>query len=418
MGEHCRRGRESEPLPLKNIAIGLCYKIDPEYIDRMIFRITLLIALLSLGSCKQVQQVSDAFVKPSPREVYARNFGTDHLTYSQWRKSFESTLKDSLHIDLPYVEAGSFLSQDFPVYGYTTDLNRGEKVIISFITKADSVPVFIDIYKFGTADSLAVQPLMSEHRFGRLPVALTIEETGKYRIFIQSELRQSADFQIEIYTLPTLPFPVAGVSDKAVQSFWGARRSAGGRLHEGIDIFAPRLTPVLAVAEGRVSFTGERGLGGKQVWLREGVFKKSFYYAHLDSINVKTTNKVSIGDTLGFVGYTGNARTTLPHLHFGIYTGNGAIDPLPFIRRKDRNKTALTAPAFRGFVASQRANVRLGPNNKAQILTTLKYRDTVSLVGRTVDWYHAQLPDKMEGFIHHTLVQEIDLGGSSGISAN
>ncbi len=383
----------------------------------MIFRIYILIAILSLGSCKQVQQISDVFVEPSPREAYARNFAKDHLIYARWRTSFETVMKDSLKIDLPFVEVGSFFAQDFPVYGYTTNLLRGEKVVISFVTEVDSVPFFIDIYKFGTADSLATKSLLGEKGYGKQHVELLIEETGQYRLLLQPELRQSADFKLEIYTLPSLAFPVAGVSDNAIQSFWGAQRSAGRRLHEGVDIFAPRLTPVLAVSEGRISFTGERGLGGKQVWLREGAFKKSFYYAHLDSIHVSMTEKVMVGDTLGFVGNTGNARTTTPHLHFGIYTGNGAIDPLPFIRRKERKKTELQAPAYKGHVSSQNANVRLGPNTKAKIIKTLNSLDTVLILGRTVDWYHTELSDKIQGFIHHTLIHEIDSGVSSGISS-
>src|SRR5690606_22442431 len=108
------------------------------------------------------------------------------------------------------------------------------------------------------------------------------------------ELYASNTFQIEIYTQSSLAFPVAGVSDKAIQSFWGNPRSGGTRVHEGIDIFAPRSTPVVAVTDGYISFTGERGLGGKQVWLRDGIFEVSYYYAHLDSIKVSTSNKVSV----------------------------------------------------------------------------------------------------------------------------
>ncbi len=72
------------------------------------------------------------------------------------------------------------------------------------------------------------------------------------------------------------------------------------------------------LANGRIGFTGEKGLGGKQVWLRDTKRGQSLYYAHLDSI-AKTSGSVKTGDTLGFVGNTGNARTTPPHLHFGIY---------------------------------------------------------------------------------------------------
>ena len=65
----------------------------------------------------------------------------------------------------------------------------------------------------------------------------------------------------------------------------------------------------------------------------------SVYYAHLDEQLVSQGQRVKKGDTLGLVGNTGNAKHTPPHLHFGIYTYNGAIDPLPFI-----NKEIKTAP--------------------------------------------------------------------------
>src|SRR5690606_18939666 len=130
---------------------------------------------------------------------------------------------------------------------------------------------------------------------GKSPISRPVKESGTYKILLQPELYASNTFQIDIYTEPSLAFPVAGFSDKAIQSFWGNTRSGGARLHEGIDIFAPRLTPVVDVSNGYISYTGERGLGGKQVWLRDGIFGASYYYyAHLDSIKINTTKKVSV----------------------------------------------------------------------------------------------------------------------------
>jgi hypothetical protein len=384
----------------------------------MVSRCFILIIILTISSCRQFRQLSDVFVAPSPRELYGRNFEKGHFIYNSWVKSFDSALGDSLQIALPYFEVGSFLAQDFPVYGYSTFLSRGEKMVVSITTIPDSVPVFIDIYKLEPVDSLRRVSLFSDKRFAGHPAELSVEETGIYRVLLQPELRREADFQIEIYALPTLAFPVAGVPDKAIQSFWGATRSAGARLHEGLDIFAPRLTPVLAVADGRVSYAGERGLGGKQVWLREGFLKKSFYYAHLDSIIVSQAQKVTVGDTLGLVGNTGNAKTTAPHLHFGIYTGNGAIDPLPFIRRNKRERVDLKAPSYRGVVVSPKANVRLSPSTRSDKVATITYRDTVVILGKTINWYHAELSDKMQGYIHQTLIQEVDQGHADDISSN
>ncbi len=134
-----------------------------------------------------------------------------------------------------------------------------------------------------------------------------------------------------------LRVPVSGVRVRKLVDTWGGVRS-GNRRHEGIDIMAPRGTAVVAAAPGMVSRIGENGLGGTVVWA-VGPGGERHYYAHLDSVAaIVEGQEVLPGDTLGFVGNTGNARTTPPHLHYGIYTDSGAINPytrlIPPWRRK------------------------------------------------------------------------------------
>lgn len=66
-----------------------------------------------------------------------------------------------------------------------------------------------------------------------------------------------------------------------------------------------------------------------------GLFGQSIYYAHLDSQAVSAGQVVKKGAIVGFMGNTGNAKYTASHLHFGIYTGSGAIDPLLYIQKRD-----------------------------------------------------------------------------------
>lgn len=139
---------------------------------------------------------------------------------------------------------------------------------------------------------------------------------------------------MRLYTAPPDPsilMPVQGVPRAQVANTWGAPRS-GGRKHEGQDIFARRGTPVVAAADGVVTRVGGGELGGKAVFVT-GRGARTYYYAHLDSYaqGIEQGRVVNRGDVLGFVGNTGNARGTPPHLHFGIYTGTGAINPLPLI---------------------------------------------------------------------------------------
>jgi hypothetical protein len=92
-------------------------------------------------------------------------------------------------------------------------------------------------------------------------------------------------------------------------------------------------TPALAAADGVVRGVGVTSLGGKVVWLRDED-GHALYYAHLDRQYVTEGQQVRTGDTLGFIGNTGNARTTPPHLHFGIYArGEGPVDPWYFVYR-------------------------------------------------------------------------------------
>ena len=130
---------------------------------------------------------------------------------------------------------------------------------------------------------------------------------------------------------PAILMPVKGVPKQKVANTWGAPRS-GGRSHEGQDIFARRGTPVVAATDGVVVRIGESKLGGNTVFVT-GRGARTYYYAHLDEYapGLDVGDVVARGTVLGFVGNTGNARTTPPHLHFGIYTATGPINPLPLI---------------------------------------------------------------------------------------
>ena len=128
-----------------------------------------------------------------------------------------------------------------------------------------------------------------------------------------------------------LAMPVQGVRVAQVANTWGAPRS-GSRSHQGQDIFARRGTPVRSATDGYVVRIGENSLGGQTVWVL-GAGGRTYYYAHLDGYapDLAIGDRVTPATLLGYVGTTGNARGTPPHLHFGVYTAQGAIDPLPLL---------------------------------------------------------------------------------------
>lgn len=133
-----------------------------------------------------------------------------------------------------------------------------------------------------------------------------------------------------------LPMPVSGVRPLEVADTFGAPRS-GGRRHEGVDIFAPRHTPILSTTDGVVVFVGENRLGGHTVQIL-GPGGQWHYFAHLEAFGkVGAGQWISAGFPIGTVGDSGNAKGTPPHLHYGVYHFlRKAVDPLPKLQARSR----------------------------------------------------------------------------------
>lgn len=125
-------------------------------------------------------------------------------------------------------------------------------------------------------------------------------------------------------------FPVAGATRFTNDWMFGR---PGGRLHQGIDLFASHGTPVVAVADGSLFNVGYNGLGGWRLWVRADT-GTTFYYAHLSGYSAASSEgaRVSRGTVLGYVGTSGDARGTSPHLHFEVHPGGGGpVPPFPIV---------------------------------------------------------------------------------------
>ena len=108
---------------------------------------------------------------------------------------------------------------------------------------------------------------------------------------------------------------------------WGAPRS-GGRRHQGVDMIGQRGIPVLAVVDG-VAEPKTNALGGTTIWF-SGVDGHKYYYAHLDGYG--KLGSVTAGTTIGFLGQSGNAQFSIPHLHFEVHPfGGPAVNPYPTV---------------------------------------------------------------------------------------
>ena len=153
------------------------------------------------------------------------------------------------------------------------------------------------------------------------------------KIYEAHQLSERLAFQAELSTRPkalSLQNPVVGAGENSFTDTWGAARSEGRR-HEGTDIFADQGTYIVSPVDGIVSRIGFGERGGNFVFI-SGPGNERYYFAHIDEVDfalnegqIVEANKTIIGT----VGNTGNAETTPPHLHLGIYGFGGATNPYP-----------------------------------------------------------------------------------------
>lgn len=134
-----------------------------------------------------------------------------------------------------------------------------------------------------------------------------------------------------------LVLPVAGADMSKVDDSFNEPRDGGERVHRALDILAPRGTPILSADDGRILRMTTSTLGGITMYTVDSEGRLVYYYAHMDHYNdaMSPGRSITKGDTLGYVGTTGNAPKDTPHLHFqvmrwpadGKYWNGDPIDP-------------------------------------------------------------------------------------------
>ncbi len=317
----------------------------------------------------------------------------------QWFTAADKGIRNPLSVSLPYKETGYFAAERPDAAGYVFSCRRGEKLIVTLSEKlTGNCKLFVDLWQYNS--NKTIKYLQSADTSGTA-LSHEIEQDGSYLLRVQPELLCSAEYTLTLTTAPTLAFPVPASAKPNIGSVWGDNRDEGARRHEGIDIFAKFHTPVIAAADGYVTRVNESNLGGKAVFMRPAGKDYVLYYAHLDSQIAHEGQLVKTGDTLGLMGNTGNARTTPTHLHFGIYTGGGAINPLPFVEPKPQTPYNITAPLniINSYAHTTRATDMYAGMSRSATKTNIPAFSPLHIIAAAANWYKVTTADSTEGFV-------------------
>lgn len=367
-----------------------------------------------------IAEITDAFFPTTPREAYVHTLASAGLLETalgrQWARSGEAVLEQGAVLATPFRESG-YLDPAVPAaVAYRFRVRAGQRFAVGVrIVPPSNALVFVDLFRAPTEPGEAPVHVLSADS-GVTAVEYEPQRDAEFIVRVQPELLRGGRYTLTAEIGPTLAFPVSGAGVPNIQSFWGDARDGGARDHHGVDIFAPRGTPALAATDGRVSSVRSTGLGGNVVWLRDERRGTSLYYAHLERQLVERGAIVRQGDTLGLVGNSGNARTTAPHLHFGIYRrGSGPVDPLPFVHPpsgvpRDPAVDVSAVGGWRRTVAvtgSTRVPLRSAPTDQSPPLAALDGRSPLRVLAATGDWYRVRTPAGRQGYIAGRLTEPL-----------
>ena len=270
------------------------------------------------------------------------------------------------------------------------------------VYSSDSLKLFADLFR-QSGDSILEWTHVASAGRDTLRLEFEPRRDAPYVFRLQPELLRGGRFSILIREVPSIGFPVTGKNSQAIWSFFDDPRygETGIIKHNGIDIFAARHTPVVAPSDAEVTRVGEGEIGGRYVWMRDRERSMNMYFAHLQTQEVKPGDIVVKGQLIGTVGNSGNAITTPPHLHFGIYS-RGPIDPLHFVIETDTipsrisGDTLLLGELVR---SNRRVIIKSSPGSRNHVIDTLERHSVMKIKALTGNLCRVKLPDGTCGFI-------------------
>ena len=294
-------------------------------------------------------QILRPYLPNSAHRAYGFELARHDLARSasqqEWIDAADRAILQPIPVTLPFEVATGLDTLEPRAAGYVFTVETGRRLQVELVREngAEHAELFVDLFRLDGELPKYVTSTPAAPTWGPAPLQtqanVDLFGDGEYIVRVQPGLQEhDGGFRLAIRAEPQLWFPVSGHDTGSIQSEFGAARDGGAREHHGVDIFAPRGTPVLASLDARVSRVETSNLGGHVVWLQPLFSNTRLYYAHLDSQTVEQGQFVFMGETIGTVGNTGNARTTPPHLHFGVYIRNlgGPRDPYPFLEQTSR----------------------------------------------------------------------------------
>jgi peptidoglycan LD-endopeptidase LytH len=360
-----------------------------------------LVFILIISSCTTLHTFVSEH-RTSPRATYLRGLEKSHLASTSmvrsWVRAGDVTAHDSIIVKLPFSETGFFASSELQARFYQFEAEDGQVLTLNAVSRSkESAKLFIDVFTWS-------EGMWREQHHADSSLNLTYEfsSSSPCLVRIQPELLANMYYSLSLSVTPVLMNPVKGASNQSIRSYWGDARDGGKRKHEGVDIFAPKGTEVIAPTDGVISNVGYNSLGGKVIWMNDNKRRHAYYFAHLDSQMVKAGMRVSKGETIGLVGNTGNAKRTPSHLHFGVYQKN-AKDPASYIRTMEQlvnnlmPDTLFQSIVFR--VNQKTSKIYSAPARKSQVRTILGKDNWVKVIGQSNDWYRVVTADHREGFV-------------------
>ncbi len=323
--------------------------------------------------------------------------------YRAWVSEGRRALRSGLSIRPSFREIVEFDRADATAIGYRLELRRGQRLRVQLDRQSFDGRLFAELFEeIGSNDPIYRVVHSADERTREF--SFEAHTDGVHVLRVQPELLRGGAIAITLTTAAGLTFPVLGKSSRAIGSFFGDPRDGGARDHEGIDIFAPRGTPVRAVADGVISDVGNTRLGGLVVWQYDAKRDVHYYYAHLTTQEVHAGQRVSAGTTVGTVGNTGNARTTPPHLHFAVYRpGRVAIDPVPYIFDAPGDPVSpvlVDLTRLGSWTETARSStLHASPARDARILAEVPRGARVRVMSGVGEWHRIQLEDGRRGFM-------------------